>query len=180
MRIIDQIYINGQFITPHGSEMADLINPTSGQLAGQVRLGDAEDTRRAIAAAKAAFPSFSRSTIAQRGVYLQRLHDAVLARADEAAAALMEEYGGTYASSIGRSRYTASMFLDVKRVMEEHAFTRTVGKSRVVLEPVGVVGIITPWNSSAWFVANKLATAIAAGCTLVIKPSELSALQRRS
>jgi aldehyde dehydrogenase (NAD+) len=177
MRIIDQIYINGQFITPHGSEMADLINPTSGQLAGQVRLGDAEDTRRAIAAAKAAFPSFSRSTIAQRGVYLQRLHDAVLARADEAAAALMEEYGGTHASSIGRSRYTASMFLDVKRVMEEHAFTRTVGKSRVVLEPVGVVGIITPWNSSAWFVANKLATAIAAGCTLVIKPSELSALQ---
>lgn len=177
MRIIDQIYINGQFITPQGNELADLINPTTGQLAGQVRLGDAEDTRRAIAAAKAAFPAFSRSTIAQRGMYLQRLHDAVLARADEAAAAMMEEYGGTYAGSVGRSRYTAKMFLDVKKVMEEHAFVKTVGTSRVVLEPVGVVGVITPWNSSAWFVANKLATAIAAGCTLVIKPSELSAVQ---
>ncbi|MYN06082.1 aldehyde dehydrogenase family protein [Pseudoduganella aquatica] len=177
MRIIDQIYINGQFTTPHGSELGDLINPTTGELTGQVRLGDVEDTRRAIAAAKAAFPAFSRSTIAQRGMYLERLHDAVLARADEAAAALMEEYGGTYAGSIARSQYTAKMFLDVKKVMEEHAFVKTVGKSKVVLEPVGVVGVITPWNSSAWFVANKLATAIAAGCTLVIKPSELSALQ---
>jgi aldehyde dehydrogenase (NAD+) len=177
MRIIDQIYINGQFITPHGTELADLVNPSTGQLAGQVRLGDVEDTRRAIAAAKAAFPSYSRSSIAQRGLYLQRLHDAVLARADEAAAALVEEYGGTCATSVARSQYTARMFLDVKRVMEEHAFSKTVGKSRVVLEPVGVVGVITPWNSSAWFVANKLATALAAGCTLVIKPSELSALQ---
>ncbi|KQV89865.1 aldehyde dehydrogenase [Massilia sp. Root351] len=177
MRIIDQIYINGEFTTPHGTELADLVNPTTGQLAGQVRLGDVEDARRAIAAAKAAFPSFSRSSIAQRGMYLQRLHDAVLARAGEAAAALMEEYGGPYAGSIGRSQYTAKMFLDVKQVMEAHAFSKTVGKSKVVLEPVGVVGIITPWNSSAWFVANKLATAIAAGCTLVVKPSELSAWQ---
>eukprot|EP01034_Spumella_vulgaris_P036097 gene36097-44515_t len=155
MRIIDQIYINGQFTTPHGTELADLINPATGQLAGQVRLGDAEDARRAVAAAKAAFPSFSRSSIAQRGLYLQRLRDAVLARADEAAAALMEEYGGPYAGSIARSQYTARMFLDVKQVMEEHAFTRTVGRSKVVLEPVGVVGVITPWNSSAWFVANE-------------------------
>jgi aldehyde dehydrogenase (NAD+) len=71
----------------------------------------------------------------------------------------------------------AAMFLDVKNVMEQHDFVKIVGKSKVVLEPVGVVGIITPWNSSAWFVANKLATAIAAGCTMVVKPSELSAVQ---
>jgi aldehyde dehydrogenase (NAD+) len=177
MRIIDKIYINGEFVTPHGTELFDLVNPSNGRLEGQVRLADVDDTRRAIAAARAAFPAFSRSTIAERGVWLQRLHDAVLARAEEAAAALVEEYGGASGTSMARARYTANMFLDVKRVMEQHAFVRTVGKSKVVMEPVGVVGIITPWNSSAWFVANKLATAISAGCTMVIKPSELSAWQ---
>jgi aldehyde dehydrogenase (NAD+) len=179
MHTIDHIYINGQFVTPHGTEMFDLINPTTGQLDGQVRLGDVEDTRRAIAAAKAAFPAFSRTTKAERGAMLQRLHDAVLARADDAADALIEEYGGPRNSSVGRSRYTANMFLDVKKVMDDHAYVKTVNKSKVVLVPVGVVGIITPWNSSAWFVANKVATAIAAGCTVVVKPSELSARQNQ-
>ncbi|NVM77045.1 aldehyde dehydrogenase (NAD+) [Duganella sp. SG902] len=179
MHTIDHIYINGQFVTPHGEELFDLINPTTGRLDGRVRLGDAEDARRAIAAAKAAFPAFSRTTKAERGAMLQRLHDAVLARAGDAAAAQVEEYGGPLNNSIGRSRYTAKMFLDVKKVMDEHAFVKTVNTAKVVLEPVGVVGIITPWNSSAWFIANKVATAIAAGCTVVVKPSELSARQNQ-
>jgi aldehyde dehydrogenase (NAD+) len=179
MRNIEHIYINGQFVIPHGTEMADLVDPTSGQLTGQVRLGDVEDTRRAIAAARAAFPAFSRSTVAERGALLQKLHDAVAARADDAARALVEEYGGPLKASVGRSRYTARMFLDVKKVMEDHAFVKTVGVSKVVLEAVGVVGIITPWNSSAFFIANKVATAIAAGCTVVVKPSELSAVQNQ-
>ena len=179
MRNIEHIYINGQFIIPHGTEMADLVNPTTGQPTGQVRLGDVEDTRRAIAAARAAFPAFSRTTKEERGAWLQKLHDAVAARADDAARALVEEYGGPLKTSVGRSRYTAKMFLDVKKVMEDHAFVKTVGVSKVVLEPVGVVGIITPWNSSAWFIANKVATAIAAGCTVVVKPSELSAVQNQ-
>ncbi|MEO5933650.1 MAG: aldehyde dehydrogenase family protein [Duganella sp.] len=179
MRNIDHIYINGQFVIPHGTEMADLVDPTSGQLTGQVRLGDVADTRRAIAAARAAFPAFSRTTKAERGAWLQKLHDAVAARADDAARALVEEYGGPLGTSVGRSRYTARMFLDVKKVMDDHAFVKTVGVSKVVLEPVGVVGIITPWNSSAWFIANKVASAIAAGCTVVVKPSELSAVQNQ-
>ncbi|WP_343731043.1 aldehyde dehydrogenase family protein [Duganella sp.] len=179
MHTIDHIYINGQFVTPHGEELFDLINPTTGRLDGQVRLGDAEDARRAIAAAKAAFPAFSRTTKAERGAMLQRLHDVVLARAGDAAAAQVEEYGGPLNTSVGRSRYTAKMFLDVKKVMDDHAFVKTVNTARVVLEPVGVVGIITPWNSSAWFIANKVATAIAAGCTVVVKPSELSARQNQ-
>ncbi|HWW70973.1 MAG TPA: aldehyde dehydrogenase family protein, partial [Duganella sp.] len=179
MRNIDHIYINGQFVIPHGTEMADLVDPTTGRLTGQVRLGDVEDTRRAIAAARAAFPAFSHTTRAERGAWLQKLHDAVAARADDAARALVEEYGGPLNTSVGRSRYTARMFLDVKKVMDDHAFVKTVGVSKVVLEPVGVVGIITPWNSSAWFIANKVASAIAAGCTVVVKPSELSAVQNQ-
>lgn len=179
MHTIDHIYINGQFVTPHGEEMFDLINPTSGQRDGQVRLGDAEDARRAIAAAKAAFTAFSRTSKAERGAILQRLHDAVLARAGDSATAQVEEYGGPINTSKARARYTAAMFLDVKKVMDEHDFVKTVNTAEVVLEPVGVVGIITPWNSSAWFIANKVATAIAAGCTVVVKPSELSARQNQ-
>ena len=177
MHTIDQIYINGQFVTPHGTEMFDLINPTTGQLDGQVRLGDVEDTRRAIAAAKAAFPAFSRTTKEERGAMLQRLNQTMLARADDAANAQVNEYGGPVKASIGRARYTAKMFLDVKKVMEDHDFVKTVNTAKVVLMPVGVVGIITPWNASSWAVAQKAAVAIAAGCTVVIKPSELSALQ---
>jgi aldehyde dehydrogenase (NAD+) len=179
MHTIEHIYINGQFVTPHGEEMFDLINPTTGQRDGQVRLGDAEDVQRAVAAAKAAFPAFSRSSLAERGAILQRLHDAVSKRSNEATAALIEEYGGPRNTSTGRSEYTAKMFLDVKKVMDNHAFVKTVGTATVTLEPVGVVGLITPWNSSAWFVANKVATAIAAGCTVVVKPSELSARQNQ-
>jgi len=177
MRTITDIYINGQFVTPHGSEMSDLVNPANGELLGRVRLGDVDDTRAAIAAAKAALPAFSRTTLAQRGDYLQRLHDAVLARADEMSVAIIEEYGGPTQRAIWGARYAAQTFLNAKLTMENFDFVRTVSKSKVLMMPLGVVGIITPWNASAGFVAGKLAMAIAAGCTAVIKPSELSAIQ---
>ena len=76
---INQIYINGQFVTPHGSEVMDLINPVTEQVVTQVRLADEVDTQRAIAAAKAAYVSYSQTSKAQRIQYLQQLHDAVLA-----------------------------------------------------------------------------------------------------
>ena len=177
MRTIDQIYINGQFVTPHGTELSDLVNPSNGQLLGRVRLGDVDDTRAAIAAAKAALPAFSRTTLAQRGAWLQRLHDAVLARADEAGAAVIEEYGAPSQRAAWGARYAAQTFLNARQTMEQFDFVRTVSKSKVLMMPLGVVAIITPWNASSAFVAGKLAMAIAAGCTAVIKPSELSAMQ---
>src|SRR5260221_14248364 len=78
MRIIDKIYINGQFVTPHGTEVSDLINPSVNQVIGHVTLGDEVDTRMAIAAAKAAFGQFSKSSMEERIGHLQRLHDAIL------------------------------------------------------------------------------------------------------
>jgi len=177
MRIIDQIYINGQFVTPHGAEVADLINPSNGELLGQVRLGDVEDAHRAIAAARAALPLMARSTLAQRGEWLQRLHDAVLKRAGEAVEAIVREYGGPIQSAQWRVQHAANGFLNAKTTMEQYEFVRTVGKSKVMMEGLGVVGIITPWNASSGFIGTKLGMAIAAGCTAVIKPSELSAIQ---
>jgi aldehyde dehydrogenase (NAD+) len=177
MKTINQLYINGTFVTPHGTETFDLVNPTNNTLTGQVTLGDEEDTRAAIAAAKAAFVSFSQTTKAQRIQYLQQMHDAIAKRKEELTSTMVEEYGGT----LQFSRMSTQNILDTITgniaVLKQFDFERPVGRSRVRLQPVGVVGIITPWNASNSFIAGKLSTAIAAGCTAVIKPSEMSAGQ---
>jgi aldehyde dehydrogenase (NAD+) len=177
MRIIDQIYIDGAFTTPHGEAFADLFNPATEERTGQVRLADATDARAAVAAAKRAFPAFSRTSKAERIALLHRLHDAVAARADDLASAMREEYGAP-AYFVGFSAaHAAGVFLDMARTLEAYDFTRTIGRARVTMQPLGVVAAITPWNSNAGFICGKLATAVAAGCTIVIKPSEMSALQ---
>jgi aldehyde dehydrogenase (NAD+) len=93
MHIIDKVYIDGAFVTPHGEEMFDLHNPATGRVIGQVRLGDIDDTRRAIAAAKRAFATFSRTGKAERIALLHRLHAAVAAKSEAIAAAMIEEFG---------------------------------------------------------------------------------------
>ena len=177
MRVIDQIYIDGAFVTPRGEELADLFNPATEERIGQVRLGDATDARAAVAAAKRAFPAFSRTTKAERIALLHRLHDAVAARADDLAAAMREEYGAP-AYFVGFSAaHAADVFLNMATTLEAYDFHRAIGRARVTMQPLGVVAAITPWNSNAGFICGKLATAVAAGCTIVIKPSEMSATQ---
>jgi aldehyde dehydrogenase (NAD+) len=177
MKVIDKIYINGAFVTPHGTESFDLINPSDNSLIGKVILGDEEDTRRAIASAKAAFPQFSQTTKEERIAWLQKMHDAVAKRQDELTQIMVKEYGGTLQFSRMSTGYALSSILSTIETLKQVDFIKTVGHSKVRMEPLGVVGIITPWNASNSFICNKLSTAIAAGCTAVIKPSEMSALQ---
>ncbi len=177
MKTFNRIYINGRFVTPHGTETLTLVDPTTEEAASIVTLADVEDTRAAIAAAKAAYAEYRSSTLAERGAYLQRLHDAVTARMDEQVEAIVAEYGGTRAFARASARRAADNFLRTKNTMEEFAFTRRIGRATVHMDALGVVGIITPWNSSSSFVTSKLATALAVGSTTVIKPSELSAWQ---
>jgi aldehyde dehydrogenase (NAD+) len=177
MRTISQIYINGEFVTPHGAETIDLFNPTNNQLSSQVRLGDEVDTERAIAAAKAAFPQFSQTSKARRIDYLEKLHKAVLRREGELIDVMVAEYGGTLQFCRRSVQNAITAFPNAIQTLRELELERTIGQSKLRLEPVGVVGIITPWNASNGFVCTKLATALAAGCTAVIKPSEMSAAQ---
>jgi aldehyde dehydrogenase (NAD+) len=179
MHSIDKIYIDGAFVTPHGEERFELFNPATEEVIGTVRLADEEDTRRAIAAAKRAFPAFSRTTVAERIALLRRMHAAVEARGDDLFAAVLEEYGAPVSRGRWMVKHASSVFLDAIETLEHFAFERRTGTATVVMQPVGVVGLITPWNSNAGFICGKLATAIAAGCTAVIKPSEMSALQTR-
>jgi len=177
MRIIDRIYIDGQFVTPHGAELGDLFNPATEQRIARVRLADAEDARAAVAAAKRALPILATASKEERIAMLHRLHDAVAARSDALAAAMAEEYGAPayfVAASVQRA---ATVFLDAGETLKSFAFEQKIGRAEVTLMPLGVVAAITPWNSNCGFICGKLAAALAAGCPIVIKPSEMSALQ---
>ncbi len=174
---IEQIYINGEFVTPHGGEWFELHNPCTEQIIGRVRLGDEEDARRAIAAAKAAFPAWSRTTKAERRAALTRMHQAVLAREGDLMEAIVTEYGAPSVRSRWMASYPASVIEQAIEALDAFEFEEQAGAAQVWMTPVGVAGLITPWNSDAGFICNKLAAALAAGCTAVIKPSEMSAMQ---
>ncbi len=177
MRDIETIYIDGGFVTPHGQERAPLFNPATEEQIGTVRLGDAEDVNAAVAAAKRAFPAFTRTAAAERIALLHRLSAAVSARAGALTAAMAEEYGAPSYFTGFSVPHAASVFLDMAKTLETYAFRRTIGRAEVQMCPPGIAAAITPWNSNYGFICSKLATAIAAGTTIVIKPSEMSATQ---
>jgi len=177
IKTITTHYIDGAFVESHGREVMDIIRPTDRQVIGRVTLGDEEDTRRAIAAAKRAFATYSLSTKEERAKLLRRLHEAASKRLDDLTAAMVEEYGGVIQFAGLLVHSGVNSFLAAEKALHEMELTRSWEKTTVTLEPVGVAGLITAWNANALFICLKLASAIAAGCTVVIKPSELSSLQ---
>ena len=179
MKTLTTHYIDGAFVESHGREVMDIIRPTNGEVIGRVTLGDEEDTRRAIAAAKRAFATFGRTTKQERAKILRGLHKAASARIDELTAAMIEEYGGVAQFSRLIVQSGVNAFAAAEQALEEIPWTRSWDKTTVTMEPVGVAGLITAWNANALFMCLKLASAVAAGCTVVIKPSEMSSLQAR-
>lgn len=179
MPLIDRIYIDGVFVEPHGTELFDLFNPATGKAIGQVRLADADDANAAVAAAKRAFPMWSRTATAERLKMLGRMADALAARRDDLIAAIVEEFGAPVMLAGWMADHAVSVFHDTSAVLENYDFLRQAGTADVLMTPLGVVGLITPWNGNAGTICGKLAAALAAGCTAVIKPSEMSATQTR-
>jgi aldehyde dehydrogenase (NAD+) len=163
IKTITTHYIDGAFAESHGREVMDVIKPTNGKVIARVTLGDEEDTRRAIAAAKRAFAEFSRTTKEERSRYLRELHEAVSARIDDLTDVMIEEYGGVarFARLIVESGVTA--FASAEKGLQELPLKQSWGKTTVTLEPVGVAGLITAWNANALFICLKLASAVAAG-----------------
>jgi aldehyde dehydrogenase (NAD+) len=179
VKTITTHYIDGAFVESHGRDLMDIIRPTDGQVIAHVTLGDEDDARRAIAAATRAFATYGLSRPEERAEILRRLHQAASARVDDLTAAMVEEYGGVvrFARPIVESGVNA--FLAAEKALAETEWTRRWDKTTVTLEPVGVAGLITAWNANVLFMCLKLASAVAAGCTVVIKPSEMSSLQAR-
>lgn len=177
MKAINKVYINGKFVTPHGTQVLDIISPVTNEKTGEVILGDEIDTQNAVAAAKEALKTFSKTTKEERIAYLEKLHSVISSRAEELTNIMVEEYGGT---RLFCSMVTQNMLSDINAMIDtlkDFYFEKNVGTSKVFLQAVGVVGIVIPWNMSNGFIVTKLSTAIAAGCTAVVKPSELSTQQ---
>jgi aldehyde dehydrogenase (NAD+) len=144
MKTITRHYIDGAFVESHGQEVIEIVRPTDRQVIGRLTLGDEEDTRRAIAAAKRAFASFRRTTKEERIELLRNLHKAVFARIDDLTNAMVEEYGGARTFSNQIVAAGAAVFLSASKALEELPLSRSWGTTTVILEPVGVTGVITP------------------------------------
>lgn len=175
MRMLDKHYINGQWVEQSGAGFRDLINPATEEVSGKMILGTATEVDAAIAAAKQAFESFSQTSRQERLDLLDAIIAEYKKRMDEMAAVITLEMGAP-AQLAKRAQAPSGLghLITARKVLENYAFEEDNGPTRIAKEPIGVVGMITPWNWPVNQIACKVAPAIATGCTMVLKPSEVA------
>ncbi len=170
----DRLYIGGEWVEPAGSGTLEVINPTTEEVIARVPEGTAEDADRAVRAARTAFDSWSARSPYERAAYCEAIGAGLAARGDELAALITSELGMPIElSRMVQAGLPAVTFSSMPELVEEIAWEEEVGNSLIVREAAGVVAAITPWNYPLHQIANKVAPAIAAGCTVVVKPSEI-------
>jgi betaine-aldehyde dehydrogenase len=173
----DKLYINGQWIASTGTGSIDVVNPATEEVIGRIPEGTAEDVDKAVAAARGAFETWSQTSIDERVKYLQAITAELQKRQEDLATTIASEVGMPIMMSRPIQAGAPTMtFSTAPMVLQQTQFEETIGNSLVVKEPVGVVGCITPWNYPLHQIAAKVAPAIAAGCTVVVKPSEVAPL----
>jgi betaine-aldehyde dehydrogenase len=173
----EKLYVNGEWIEPDGNGMLDVINSTTEEVMGRIPEGAAEDINRAVAAARAAFDSWSATSAAERDGFLQKIAAGLMARQNEIAALIASEVGMPLPlATIVQAGMPAMVMGSYAKLLVDYSFEEQIGNSLVLKEPVGVVGCITPWNYPLHQVVAKVAPALAAGCTVVLKPSEVAPL----
>ena len=170
-----QFYIDGQWVEPGTGDRLDVVNPATEEAIGAVALGGVEDVDRAVAAAVAAFDTYSQTTREQRVELLQRIIDIYKTRIGDVASVISQEMGAPMAlAKAAQAPAGLGHFISTLNVLKTFAFEEDLGSSRVMREPAGVCGLITPWNWPINQIACKVAPALAAGCTMVLKPSEVA------
>ena len=171
----DQFFIDGAWVAPARAATLDVINPATEQAYTQISLGSAADVDRAVAAAKAAFPAFSRTTREERLALLRKILELYNARYDEIAEAVTDEMGAPSKFAREAQAWAGQVHMEATiKALEGLEFSFQRGTTRIVRESIGVVGLITPWNWPLNQIVCKVAPAIAAGCTMVLKPSEIA------
>ena len=179
-----QFYIDGEWVEPIEPREFDVIDPASEESIGKISLGSAADVDRAATAARRAFGSFAQTSLDQRRDLLQRILEVYAQHYDEIAAAISDEMGAPTVFALKAQAATGTSNLKATiAALEAFEFAHDRGTMRIVREPIGVCGLITPWNWPINQIVCKVAPALAAGCTMVLKPSEiapLSALPVRS
>ena len=171
----DKFYIGGHWVAPSGKQTIEVHNAGSGEVMGKVPAGDDKDADAAVAAARAALEGWSHTPAEKRAEWLEKISAGLKARADELAKLIAQEVGMPIKLA-GRIQagLPIANFANYARLLKEFKFEQRVGNSVVVREPVGVVVAITPWNYPLHQIALKVAPALAAGCTVVLKPSEVA------
>ena len=171
----NKFYINGEWAEPAGRETIDVINPATEEAFATISMGTAEDVDAAAKAARAAFPAWSQSSVEDRKTVLQKIMAGIQARAGDLAAAITSEMGAPVGlANAAQVPSGLGHFAAVLPVLENYKFQETRGSTLIVKEAAGVCGFITPWNWPLNQIACKVAPALAAGCTIVLKPSEVA------
>jgi acyl-CoA reductase-like NAD-dependent aldehyde dehydrogenase len=173
----DKLYIDGSWVPSAGTSTIDVVNATTEEVMGRVPEGTPADVEKAVAAAKAAFPSWASTSVDDRVKYVHQLSEALQARTEEIATIITGEVGTPFMiSQIAQAGLPAMMAGSYVQIAQEFPWEEQIGNSTVVREPIGVVGCITPWNYPLHQVVAKIAPALTAGCTIVLKPSEVAPL----
>ena len=173
----DTLYIDGVWVQPSGSGTIEVIDSTTEEVMGTVPEGSTDDVDRAVAAAKAAFPAWSATPVEERTALLTKVAEALGARMEPLADLITHEVGmPRVLSQLVQVGLPLNSFASAAQVAADFTWEQEVGNSLVVREPIGVVGCITPWNYPLHQIAAKVAPALAAGCTVVVKPSEVAPL----
>lgn len=177
MRDCRQFYIDGKWVSPAEAHDWEVINPSTEEPIATISLGVAADVDKAVAAAKKAFESYSQTTVQERVALLQRVIEVYKAKSEEMAQTISLEMGCPL--SLSRAAQAAAglgHLLEIVKVLEHFQFEVLKGSTLMRKEPIGVCGLITPWNWPMNQIAAKVAPALAAGCTVVLKPSEMAPL----
>ncbi len=173
----DKIYINGEWVAPVGTQMIEVINSTTEEVMGRIPECTAEDVNRAVSAARAAFDAWSVTPAGDRAAIIGRIAEGLKNRINEIAGIIANEVGMPLPLATAVQAGMPAMVMgSYAKLLGDYQFEEQVGNSLIVKEPVGVIGCITPWNYPLHQVVAKVAPAIAAGCTVVLKPSEVAPL----
>ena len=175
MLVKQKLFIGGKWVAPSGREAIDVHNAGNGEIMGRIPAGDEKDADAAVAAARNALGNWSAVPVAERAAFLEKVSAGLKARADELAKTIAQEVGMPLKLA-GRIQVGLPIanFANYSKLLRDFSFEQKVGNSLVVREPVGVVLAITPWNYPLHQIALKVAPALAAGCTVVLKPSEIA------
>ena len=178
MKTHHQFYINGEWVDPaEGVNSFDVINPSNEEVIAQIALGTPADVDKAVAAAQAAFDSFSQTSVEERLALLGKIVEIYQSRYDEVAETISQEMGAPLSLSKAAQAATGlGHFAQAIEILQGFEWEETRGKTTLRKEPIGVVGMITPWNWPINQISCKVAPALAAGCTMVLKPTEIAPL----
>lgn len=175
MQVYDKFYINGEWVPSTGGTMLDVINPATEEAYAQIAMGTKDDVNKAVAAANAAFETWGKTSKEERLGYLQKIIEVMQRRLPDLATAISDEMGAPmWLASAAQAPAGLGHVMTAAKILENYEFEETRGKNLILKEPIGVCGFITPWNWPLNQITCKVAPAIAAGCTMVLKPSEIA------